>query len=334
MTSMRLGFLGIGAPKAGTTSLHEYMRTHPALYLPEAKEQLYFTRDDAWEEGWQAFAAVAFYGAPADRLWGMVTPHYLGGPVLWRDSTAREATAPAHIVTARRIAAQFPDIKLIVLLRDPVERALSSYWQSAVLGIESRTLDEALDQELGTQALDAARARPTDTNQYVVVGEYGRLLQGYLETFPRSQLFVGATSVLDKDPMKLLSELWRFLNIDDIHVPPNLDVRYQTRGTSRRYKALDRGPTLVKRTPGLRGIWNALPAGTRNRLRARFRIIAHRLDQRAHVDDVDLHGRPTPDVLERLRKHYEQDLVLLENLVGEVPGVTTDPVRTSRASGG
>jgi len=324
MTTQVLDFLGIGAAKAGTTSLHQYLRTHPALYLPEAKEQLFFSRDEAFDEGWDAFAAVAFYGAPADRRWGMITPHYLGGPVLWRQSTAREADAPAHIVTARRIAAQFPKVKLIVLLRDPIERALSSYWQSVVLGDETRRIDEALDEELSPDALESARAHPTNSRQHIVAGEYGRLLQGYLDSFPKSQLFVGATSILDRNATKLLTDLWRFLDVDDSHVPPNLHMRYQTRGTSRRNKTMGRVPILVKRTPVLRNAWNALPVSPRNGIRARFRIVAHRLDQRDRVNDSGLYGRPSSEILQRMKQHYQHDLTLLEALVGQVPGVTTE----------
>jgi Sulfotransferase family len=322
MSGQGLDFLVIGAAKAGTTSLHEYLRTHPELYLPEAKEQLFFTRDEAYESGWDAFAAVAFYGAPENRLWGMVTPHYLAGPVLWRKSTAT-ADAQAHIVTARRIAALFPDLKLIALLRDPVERALSSYWQAVVLGDEQRTIDQALEEELSQQALDEARAHPTDGHMYVVGGEYGRLLAGYLESFPASQLFVGSTHVLDVDPMGALRDLWRFLGVDDAHVPPNLDTRYQTRGTGRRIKAISVLPDLVKRTPGLRHAWNALPSAARTRARARFRVIAHRLDQFGNADDTGLHEPPHPLVLERLREHYGDDLALLKRTVGPVPGVTS-----------
>jgi hypothetical protein len=327
MTSRGLDFLVVGAAKAGTTSLHEYLRTHPALFLPEAKEQLFFTRDEAYEAGWDAFAAVAFYGAPEDRRWGMATPHYLAGPVIWRKSTAREADAPAHIVTARRIAGQFPDLKLIALLRDPVERAISSYWQAVVLGDDDRPIDEALEEELSDAALEAARAHPTDGHMYVVGGEYGRLLSGYLESFPRSQLFVGSTHVLDTDPMQLLGDLWRFLGVDDSHVPANLGVRYQTRGTGRRIKALTVLPDLVKRTPGLRHAWNALPAGARTRTRARARVITHRLDQWGRPDDTGLREPPSPQLLERLRRHYAEDLALLKEAVGPVPGVTAgDPV--------
>ena len=89
MTTIRPAFLGIGAQKAGTTSLHEYMRTHPALYLPEAKEQPFFTNDAAYEEGWEAFAAVAFHGAPSGRRYGKITPHYMSGPVVWASAGRR-----------------------------------------------------------------------------------------------------------------------------------------------------------------------------------------------------------------------------------------------------
>ena len=194
MTTVGLDFLGIGAQKAGTTSLHEYMRTHPQLYLPEAKEQPFFTDDEGYAEGWETFSAVAFHGAPRGRRYGKITPHYLAGPVAWRPATP--TGEPASAVTARRIAQHFPDVRLVVMLRDPVERAISSYWQAVVLGDEPRPLNAALEAELAPDALAAARAHPTDGHQHIVAGEYGRALADYLRCFRRDQLFVGSTSVL------------------------------------------------------------------------------------------------------------------------------------------
>ncbi len=314
---MRLEFLGIGAPKAGTTSLHEYMRTHPQLFLPEAKEQPFFTVDDAYEEGWDAFAAVAFHGAPPGRRCGKITPHYMGGPVAWKEPHDE----PASLVTAHRIAEAFPGVKLIAMLRDPVERAISSYWQTTVLGDDERTLDEAMEEELTPAALAAARARPADGHQHIVAGEYGRILDDYLRVFPRAQLFVGSTTVLGEDPMSLLTDLWRFLEVDE-HVPPNLGERFQVRGTGRRIRAIAALPRVIKGTPGLKHAWNALPERARTGARARFRTAAHRLDQRKPVRDERMQQRPSPAVLERLREHFAADAALLERLVGPVPGVT------------
>jgi hypothetical protein len=319
MTTIRPAFLGIGAQKAGTTSLHEYMRTHPELYLPVAKEQPFFSRDAAFEEGWEAFAAVAFRGAPSGRRYGKITPHYMSGPVVW--ASARPETA--SVVIAQRIRALFPDVQLIAMLRDPVERAISSYWQTALLGDEQRSLDDALDEELSAEALEAARARPTDGHQHIVAGEYGRILEAYLGSFPREQLFVGSTAVLGSEPMVLLRELWRFLGVDDSHVPPNLDVRYQVRGTGhRRVRALGALPRVVKGTPGLRHAWGALPDRARASARGRMRTLAHRLDQRKPARAEPMEQRPDPAVIARLRTHYAADTALLERLVGPVPGVT------------
>jgi hypothetical protein len=334
VAAIALDFLGIGAPKAGTTSLHEYLRTHPQLWLPEAKEQPFFTHDAAYAEGWDSFAAVAFHGAPPGRRYGKITPHYMGGPVAWHDATAAAATEPATAVTAGRIAAQFPDVKLIAMVRDPVERTISSYWQTTVLGDDQRSLNEALAAELSEEALEAARARPTDGHQHIVAGEYGRGLDAYLRLFPRDQLFVGSTAVLADDPMALLRDLYRFLGVDDTHVPPNLGVRYQVRGTGRRSRVFGTLPRVVKETPGLRHAWNALPERTRASARARLRTLAHRLDQRRPVRNEGMDERPDPALIERLQQHFAPDVALLETLVGPVPGVTDLPWVSARRGGG
>lgn len=319
--NVRLDFLGIGAPKAGTTSLHEYLRTHPELFLPEAKEQPFFTNDEAYHEGWESFASVAFHGAPAGRRYGKITPHYMAGPVVWTQATDE----PASLVTARRIHRMFPDIKLIAMLRDPVERAVSSYWQTTVLGDDDRSLDASLSEELEPDALATARMRPADGHQHIVAGEYGRIMADYLGLFRRDQIFVGSTAVLAREPMTLLNDLYRFLGVGTGHVPPNLGVRYQQRGTGRRSAVIGAIPHVVKETPGLRHAWNSLPDDLRVRARARLRTTAHRLAQRASVHDARMDQQPDPAVLERLRAHYAADVELLERLVGPVPGVTDVP---------
>jgi Sulfotransferase family len=334
MPAIALDFLGIGAPKAGTTSLHEYLRTHPQLWLPEAKEQPFFTNDDAYGEGWETFAAVAFHGAPPGRRYGKITPHYMGGPVTWHDGTAAAATEPATAVTAQRIAERFPDVKLIAMVRDPVERTISSYWQTTVLGDDRRSLNEALANELSEEALEAARTRPTQGHQHIVAGEYGRGLEAYLRFFPRDQLFVGSTAVLGDDPMTLLRDLYGFLGVDDAHVPPNLGVRYQVRGSGRRSRLLATLPRVVKETPGLRHAWNALPDGARASARAHLRTVAHRLERRAPARHEGMDERPDPALIERLQQHFAPDVALLETLVGPVPGVTDVPWVNARRDGG
>lgn len=317
--------------KAGTTSLFEYLRTHPDLYLPAAKEQPFFSVDRVFFRGWEDYVRYAFFGAPADRLWGKVNPVYLGGPVEWREGTMRLARESPELVIPRRIAALFPDVKLILLLRGPVERAISQYWLQVMLGREHRPLDEAIRESLSPSALEEARIEPKGSTSYVTTGEYGRLLGGYLSVFPRSQLFIASTHTLARDPVSVLRSLWRFLGVDGDHVPPNLHVRYGAGASRLRFRRLDpqRLPRLVRRAPVLREIWNGLPGGLRNRIRARYKAARYRINlwNRSYSQELE---PPDPEVVELLRAHYRADLARLTELEGPMEGVTA-PV--GRAAG-
>ncbi len=315
----------IGAAKAGTTSLHEYLRTHPELFLPAAKEQPFFNNDEVYERGWDEYVQYAFGDAPSDRLWGKATPQYLGGPVRWRSDTVERCRRgdPARIVPAR-IAEEMPDAKLVVLLREPVERAVSHQRLSALRGADERPLDEALRACLEPKALTAARIAPKEADCYVVAGEYARLLDAWLKEFPRDQLLVISTHRLSRDPRSVLRAVWEFLGVDESHVPANLGVRYNPSGTRRRLRSVDfrRLPNLVRTTPGLRAAWSALPPKAQNRLRARYRAAKYRFNLWNRVASPDELVQPAPEVIEALTQHYEPDLARLAELVGPVPGVT------------
>ena len=294
------------------------MRTHPELYLPEAKEQPFFTNDAAYEEGWEAFAAVAFHGAPPGRRYGKITPHYMSGPVVWasaRPETRERRDRPAdpRAVPGREADRDAPrprrarDLELLADGGAGRRRALARR--------------RARRGALGRGARGGA-ARPTDGHQHIVAGEYGRILDGVPAVFPREQLFVGSTGVLGSEPMALLRELWRFLGVDDSHVPPNLGVRYQVRGTGRRIRALGALPRVVKGTPGC-GTRGARSPTARGRAPADAcgpsRTAWTSGSRRAPSRWMQ---RPDPAVIARLRTHYAADAALLERLVGPVPGVT------------
>jgi hypothetical protein len=322
-----LDFLVIGASRAGTTSLFEYMRTHPELYLPPAKEEPFFSDDDRFRRGWDEYREHAFLGAPDRALWGKVTPQYLGGRVRWDDSTRRAAERDPEGVIPSRIAQLFPRLKLIALLRNPVERAVSHYWLAVLRGLESRSLDRALLDQLEPRALREARVVPTATNCYITAGEYGRLLRGYLEYFPREQLFVASSQSLSNDPIQVLLELWRFVGVDDRHRPSNLGIRYFTRAKRRHFAQLDTAllPRFVRKNAILGGVWGSLPASIRNRMRAGYGRAAYRVNRWNRVPDERRLERPDPEVLERLRAHYQVDRSLLNDILGPVAGLGFEP---------
>ena len=104
-------FLGVGVQKGGTTTLQKLLEQHPGAFLPAAKELHYFSLHYARGESWyrQQFAAAS----PGQRN-GEITPYYL-----------------FHPEASKRIQSLLPQVRLVVLLRDPVQRTLSpAAWTS------------------------------------------------------------------------------------------------------------------------------------------------------------------------------------------------------------
>ena len=125
---MRLpDFLGVGTQKGGTTYLYELLKRHPQVFLAEPKEQHFFSLH--WQRGVDWYRKQ-FASAAESQICGEITPYYLFHP-----------EAPA------RIQSLLPNVKLIVLLRDPVERALSQYFHSRRLGLDHLDLEEAFAAE-------------------------------------------------------------------------------------------------------------------------------------------------------------------------------------------
>src|SRR4051812_36445736 len=115
LTTPKLDFIVIGAQKAGTTSLWRYLEDNPGLQMPPDKEALFFS-EPSYPDDWRAYMRALFKTAPRHARLGKVTsPYMVGTP---------HASVP---VIAQRIHSLVPDVKLVVLLRDPVERAHSAH---------------------------------------------------------------------------------------------------------------------------------------------------------------------------------------------------------------
>lgn len=106
---MHLQFLIIGAQKCGTSSLFYYLLQHPELALPEKKEIHFFDAKHQNGIGW--YEDHFSHKKKADKQTGEATPYYL-----------------FHPLVPQRIAIHYPQIKLIVLLRSPIDRAYSHFW--------------------------------------------------------------------------------------------------------------------------------------------------------------------------------------------------------------
>jgi hypothetical protein len=185
-------FLGVGVQKGGTTTLQRLLEQHPGAFLPAAKElhyfSLHFDRGEAWYR--EQFAAAS----PGQRC-GEITPYYLFHPL-----------APA------RIQALLPQARLIVLLRDPVERALSQYFHSRRLGVEPLELEPALAAAIGCH-------RSHQEHSYLARSCYEQQLPLFEALFPVEQLLVLRSEDLFAQPERVWGQVLAFLKLDPWPLP-------------------------------------------------------------------------------------------------------------------
>jgi hypothetical protein len=199
-------FLVIGAPKAGTTALHAALARHPELYMSPIKEPKFFLTDgppptkggpgDALtyrEHVWRrADYEALFDAAPPGTLCGESTPLYL------YDRAAMQ-----------RIRETLPDAKLIVIVRDPVERAHSNWTHLWSAGLEPiGDFVRACGEE--QRRIDAGWA---SFWHYVGLGRYGEQLEYLLTLFPREQILVLRYRRMVYEPAQTLDRICGFLGV-------------------------------------------------------------------------------------------------------------------------
>ena len=193
-------FLGLGTQKGGTTSLHQWLSTHPQVFLPACKEVHYFDLQPEQPPQWYA---RHFQEAQPKQACGEITPFYLFHP-----------DVPARI---HRVV---PEVRMIVLLRDPVERALSQVFHARKRGFEKLKLEEALEAE--SSRLQSGDPESLQKHSYVSRSRYLDQLNRYETLFPREQLLVLQSEQLFADPESIWNEILNFLRLEMTALPKRM----------------------------------------------------------------------------------------------------------------
>lgn len=178
-------FLIIGACKAGTTTLWRYLQRHPRIFLLDPKEPDFFSRIERYDQGIGWYKTL-FVGARPDQFCGEASTTYSRWPHL--------GDVPA------RIARAAPTMKLIYMMRHPVDRTYSDYCQRMRMPVPRLTFEEALQQD----------RMFTDTSLYMMQ------IEKFLERFPRELLLPILLDDLSDDPRPTLETVQRFLGLDPI----------------------------------------------------------------------------------------------------------------------
>jgi hypothetical protein len=204
-------FVIIGAQRSGTTSLFKYLSAHPDIYPAVFKEvhffDRFFNRGVSWYRSFFPLALQHRYVTHVQErafLTGEATPYYL-----------------FHPHAAERMAGLLPHVKLIVILRNPVDRAYSQYYHEVKRGLESVSFDEALHRErkilnIEQETLEADPAYHSALHQnhaYLARGRYVEQLQVWRRHFPREQLLVLQSEAFYSDPTAVVARVVSFLGL-------------------------------------------------------------------------------------------------------------------------
>jgi hypothetical protein len=194
----------IGAQRSGTTSLFNYLALHPQILVPLGKEvhyfDLHYTRGLKWYRGWFPFTwRLRRACVTVD-----ASPYYL-----------------AHPLAAQRAGQLLPEAKLIAVLRNPIERALSHHQHEVRGGRETLSFIEALDREAERLAGEEERLEHDPEYysfshhrySYTRRGLYLQQLQRWTKYFHRSQLLVLQSEWMFRDPAAAMTVVLDFLGL-------------------------------------------------------------------------------------------------------------------------
>jgi len=202
-------FLIVGAAKAGTTSLYEYLRQHPDIFMPEWKELSFFIGDPfgpLHRVRKPAYYYKVFSGAKKHKALGEASTSYLF-----------DRAAPAIIKSKLGTA------KILIILRDPVAMSYSLF------NHQSRKEGETITDFEAALAVEEKRRKDPEFKKkcygwhanyyYFQRGLYYEQVQRYLDTFGKDHVKILLFEELAQDAVKVVQEAYRFLGVDDTFVP-------------------------------------------------------------------------------------------------------------------
>ena len=192
----------VGAAKAGTTALYNYLAQHPQVFLSRIKEPMFFSREEYYAKGLDWYEDFYFRGAENYPVRAEATPHYL----YWSEKVAPRI---------KEVYGERP-VKFIVSFRDPVSRAYSWYWNMVREGREELDFEEALRVE--EYRLEETRSELYQLGSmvygYSAGSRYASLLQPYVELFSAEDFFFVFQDDLKSRVNETCANIFEFLGIE------------------------------------------------------------------------------------------------------------------------
>lgn len=186
----------VGVQKAATTSLLRYLGEHPEIEAQTHLEFSYFNKDDEYTLGYEKSLSKHFPNATSGKM-----------------IVAKNATLSDTPVAIERLHEHNPDCKIVMLVRNPVERAYSSYLMARNRGWMDREFDELIE------ILDRGDESDVMYRLFVRLGIYTNHVKNILHHFPESAFKIFVYEDFVKEPDKVTKEVFDFLGVDSEFVP-------------------------------------------------------------------------------------------------------------------
>lgn len=311
-------FIIIGAAKSGTTSLHKYLSMHPEvsigntkkIFVDDPKEPEFFARDDIYNKGLDWYSKL-FSSARKDQICGEASTIYTLYPYF------------PHV--ASRISEAIPNVKLIYIMRNPVDLAYSFYVQqiknyqnTTHKYLVSRTFEECIfPDKYPYRANRDSFFAPFDAHfkdepgTFLAAGKYHTQIMQYLKHFDRSQMLFLLFDEFIRSPELVLKDVCEFLAIDNSF---NFTEKEKVRKniTSEHFKKIKRNLTIesLKNISFIHKVGNYLPEKLKMKL---INIFVSNDIMRTNVDWL-----PKKMLFETriyLANYYSDEIKQLENLL-------------------
>lgn len=206
-------FIIAGAGKSGSTSMWHYLETHPEVCMARIKEPKFFTQAIGCDRGGSD-------GGPSRS--GTFDKGFEWYSNLFCDTTGKKAFGEATMMywfskdSPTLIHKYIPDVKLIFILRNPVDRMYSQYWQERKAGQPHGLFEKMVSEE-----------HPR-SKRYINSSSYKANLGRYLDQFSRDQMLILLTDELEADPIATVQKVYEFIGVRADFVPSNIEERFNT----------------------------------------------------------------------------------------------------------
>lgn len=292
----------VGAPKCGTTAMHIYLSQHPEIFMSAEKEPFYFhvTGEEGENPQYHRYRGnpekylKLFAAATTEKYIGESSPGYLAS-----------AIAPREIYDFN------PKAKIVIMLREPADLLLSTYYHHKFMGVETRKrFDDAIQDEFGL--LNEKKERPVHTIRYFDLCYYAKWSKAYIDQFGRENVHIILYDDLKKDIHKTYMEILTFLHVKENFVP---EFKIVNKSKIVRSEMLQKMLTFMKLSPHqLKD--NKTFIKFRSKLPFYFDIILINFGKRIYSKESKKKQYYNHETLRLIREHFKKEIFELEKNIG------------------